>query len=119
MDPLDSVQEKVLAIFRDVVGDRSDRLSGSQLSEAARTAIRAAFEPELGPQKAGDLALHMADWNWDAAFVVALHLFPERFSAEEVEAGVGLFLTHAPHHIRAACGITETYVWENFPDDGP
>jgi hypothetical protein len=22
----------------------------------------------------------MADWNWDAAFVVALHLYPERHS---------------------------------------
>jgi hypothetical protein len=28
-----------------------------------------------------------------------------------------LFLVHAPNHIRAACGLTGQYVWENFPDD--
>ena len=67
-------------------------------------------------EKARDIAFHMCDWNSDAAFVVAAHLFPERFTPEELAAGVGLFLVHAPNHIRAACGLTGTYVWENFPD---
>ena len=66
---------------------------------------------------AHDIAFHMADWNSDAAFVVAVHLFPERFTPEEIAAGVGLFLVHAPNHIRAACGLTGQYVWENFPED--
>jgi hypothetical protein len=67
--------------------------------------------------KALDIAFHMADWNSNAAFVVAVHLFPERFTPEEIEAGIGMFLTHAPNHIRAACGLTGHYVWVSFPDD--
>lgn len=65
---------------------------------------------------AGNLGLHMADWNSDAAFVVALHLFPERFTPKEIRDGVGLFLCHAPNHIRAACGITGQYVWFDCPE---
>jgi hypothetical protein len=48
---------------------------------------------------------------------VALHLFPERFTPEEIDAGLDLFLCHAPNHIREACRLTGQYVWENFPDD--
>jgi hypothetical protein len=63
--------------------------------------------------------MHLSDWNYDAAFIVALHLFPERFTDEDIEAGVGMFLCHAPNHIRAACLITGQYVWEDFPDSDP
>jgi hypothetical protein len=79
-------------------------------------AITAALAEDRGEQDASSIALHMADWNWDAAFIVALHLFPEKFSAEEIDAGLGLFLCHAPNHIREACRLTNTYVWESFPD---
>jgi len=79
--------------------------------------ISEALTEEYGAKRAADISFHMADWNSDAAFVVAVHLFPERFTPEEIEAGVGLFLIHAPNHIREACRLTGTYVWENFPDD--
>ncbi len=116
MDTLDTVQEKVLEIFREMVGDRAKRLDGSVMATFAMDAVTAALAEEHGHEKAADIALHMSDWNWDAAFIVALHLYPERFSKEEIDAGIGLFLVHAPNHIRAACQLTETYVWENFPD---
>ena len=80
----------------------SDRESGDSIAENA---------PEI--------AFHLSDWNWDAAFIVCLHLFPERFTAAEINAGIGLFLVHAPNHIRAACGLTGTYVWENWPESDP
>lgn len=79
-------------------------------------AIAAALSEQYGTTKAADIAFHMADWNSDAAFVTALHLFPERFTAAEIEAGISLFLTHAPNHIRAACDLTDTYVWSDFPN---
>ena len=79
-------------------------------------AISTALAPDKGVEKARQIAFHMADWNSDAAFIVALHLFPERFTGAEIKAGIGLFLTHAPNHIRAACGLSETYVWEDFPE---
>lgn len=112
-----SVHRKVLGIFADMVGQRAERLDGSCISAAAKDAIAAAMTAEYGDGKAQEIALHMADWNWDAAFVVAVHLFPERFTADEIKAGIGLFLCHAPNHIRAACQLTGEYVWENFPSD--
>ena len=116
MDSCDTVTRKVLGVFAEALGDRVGRLDPSVLAHQAMAAITAALSDEHGTQKASEIALHLADWNWDAAFIVALHLFPERFSKEEIAAGVDLFLTHAPNHIRAACQLTGTYVWESFPD---
>jgi hypothetical protein len=115
-DAIDSVRRKVDAIFAELVGSRARRLDGSVIAEPAMSAVASSLADQYG-EKAHDSAFHMTDWNSDAAFVVAVHLFPERFTAEEIAAGVGMFLVHAPNHIRAACGLTGQYVWENLPDD--
>lgn len=115
-DSIDTVGQKVKALFAELVGDRAKRLDGSVIAEPAMSVMENALTEQYG-NKAHDVAFHMADWNSDAAFVVAVHLFPERFTLEEIAAGIGLFLAHAPNHIRAACGLTGYYVWENFPDD--
>ena len=115
----DRVMRKVLDIFTELTGDRARRLDGRVVASQTMDTIAVALVDQYGHEKTHEIAFHMADWNWDAAFIVALHLFPERFEREEIEAGIGLFLTHAPNHIRAACGLTGYYVWENFPDDTP
>jgi hypothetical protein len=114
-DPHDSVGEKVQAIFRELCGDRARQIDGSVLSIRTHDAIAAALAKQYGDEIAAKLGLHMSDWNSDAAFIVALHLFPERFTPEEIEAGVGMFLNHAPNHIAEACRLTGTLVWEDFP----
>jgi hypothetical protein len=106
----------VAAIFAELVGERAKRLDGSVIAEPAMSALEGALVEQYD-EKAHDIAFHMADWNSDAAFMVAVHLFPDRFTPEEIAAGVGLFLVHAPNHIRAACGLTGQYVWKSFPDD--
>jgi hypothetical protein len=111
----DGLRDKVLAIFAELVGDRARRLDGGVIAEPAMTAFAFALTPQYG-DKAASVGFHMADWNSDAAFVVAVHLFPERFTPDEIADGVGLFLTHAPNHIRAACDLTGHYVWASFPD---
>jgi len=113
-DEIESVKRKVAAIFAEIVGDRANRLDGSVIAEPAMSALAHALTEQYGEQ-ANDIAFHMADWNSDAAFVVAVHLFPERFTPEELATGVGLFLMHAPNHIRAACELTGQSAWENFP----
>src|SRR4051794_25494514 len=105
-DPHESVRLKVHDIFAELVAERSQRLVGTVVSAAARDAMAGALTERYGLPTAAKVALHMADWNDDAAFIVAVHLFPERFTAEEVEAGIGMFLAHAPNHIRAACVLT-------------
>jgi hypothetical protein len=114
-DPLGTYDEKVRSIFQDLAGDRAKELHGDRLPKRAREIAEKALLEEYGQKKASDIALHMTDWNGDAAFIVALCLFPERFTKEEIDAGIGMFLTHAPNHIREACGLTDTYVWENWP----
>ena len=115
-DPITTVGKKVAAVFAELVGDRAKRLDGSVIAEPAMSTIGSALADVYG-ENAAEIAFHIADWNSDAAFIVAVHLFPERFTPEEIAAGIGLFLVHAPNHIRAACGLTGEYVWENFPDD--
>jgi hypothetical protein len=115
-DAFDSVRDKVLDIFREKFGDLADRLDGARLATPAMDAIASALTEQHGLEEAEEIALHMADWNWDAAFIVALHLYPQRFTKEEIDDGIGLFLTHAPNHIRAACGLTGHYVWESWPN---
>ena len=112
----DALSQKVLTIFGELVGERTKRLDGCVPAEPAMSAISRAFASEYDPVTADAIGLHMADWNSDAAFIVAVHLFPERFTDQEIRDGVGYFLTHAPNHIREACRITGQYVWENFPD---
>ncbi|MGH2548563.1 MAG: hypothetical protein ACRDHN_04190 [Thermomicrobiales bacterium] len=53
-----------------------------------------------------DIAFHLTDWAADAAFLVALHLFPERFTAEEIADGIESFLIHAPNHVAAAAVLS-------------
>jgi hypothetical protein len=115
-DAIERVGQKVAAIFAELAGERAKRLDGSVIAEPAMSVMARALAEQYG-EKSHDIAFHMADWNSDAAFVVAVHLFPERFTPEEIAAGVGLFLVHAPNHIRAACGLSGHYVWESFPDD--
>src|SRR5262245_42837710 len=116
-DPNDSVREKVSSIFRELAGDRVQELDGSTLSVRTGDTIASALTEEYGDDTATKLGVHMSDWNEEAAFVVALHLFPERFTPEEITAGIGMFLIHAPNHIREACRLTGRNVWRDFPYD--
>lgn len=104
-----SVLEKVRAIFSELAGEESRHLHG--VSSRTVAAITRALTPQYGAETAGEVGFHMADWNEDAAFMVALHLFPERFSDEEIAAGIQMFLVHAPSHIRAACKLTDESNW--------
>ena len=88
-DPNDSVREKVSAIFRELAGSRERELGASVESIQTKRAIAAALVKSYDADTAEKVALHMSDWNSEAAFIVALHLFPERFTPEEIEAGIG------------------------------
>lgn len=93
------VRKKVAAIFHELAGNRGTSPSqGMPLIDA----ILPALAPEFGPEKAYDIGFHLADWIEDASFLVALHLFPERFTSEEIAAGVRGAVFHIPNHAAAA-----------------
>jgi hypothetical protein len=93
---------KVAAIFRELVGERVTRLSGSHFNRDSVDTIARALSASLDDLVAREIAFHLSDWASDAAFIVAVQVFPERFTAAEIADGVERFLIHAPNHVAAA-----------------
>jgi hypothetical protein len=54
--------------------------------------------------------------NSDAAFIMALHLFPERFTREEIEDGVQGFVIHVPNHVAEAAKLLGHPAQDIFED---
>ena len=104
-EPHRSVVREVAAIFRELAGERAGQLVESKVaSETLKLKIVEALSEEHG-DSSDDIGFHLTDWSADAAFLVALHLFPERFSAEEIRAGVTNLVIHAPNHLAAAAKL--------------
>jgi hypothetical protein len=101
-------EAKVTAIFRELVADRAGRLNASHHNHDSVAIIARALSPcpddRESPEdrRARDIAFHLSDWASDAAFIVAIQLFPERFTAAEIADGVEDFLIHVPNHVVAA-----------------
>lgn len=98
-----AVEKKALTILRELVGERVGQLQVP--IPAAQQNIAEALSKEHPGQVSRDIAFHMTDWQSDAAFVVAVLLFPERFTQDEIRSGVEAFLVHAPNHAAAAAKL--------------
>src|SRR6516162_10001709 len=105
----DSASKKVKAILTELVGDRAHKLDGSWFPADITLIITEAISGQNASKeqvhRANQIAFNLTNWNGDAAFIVAIHLFPERFTPEEIEAGVGLFLCNVPSHVFAAARL--------------
>ncbi|MDB6003300.1 MAG: hypothetical protein JWR15_287 [Prosthecobacter sp.] len=100
--PSDKLDEKVQAIFSEMAGAERGKWLRGDVPSRVMEQMAQAISSEHPPEVAGEIGFHLGDWQGDAAFLVALHLFPERFTPEEIREGVRAFLLHAPHHIIAA-----------------
>lgn len=109
-----ALHDKVLTIFRAWAGSRADRLSACEPAGDARTALEQALLAAGQGDHAGDIAFHVTDWAWDAAFLVAVHLHPEEFTPDELAAGLGSVLSHAPNHLAAAAHLSGRPVSDMF-----
>ncbi len=98
-----AVEQKVLTVFRELVGDRARELEVPV--PTAQEVLAKALSAEHPASIAHDIAFHLTDWHSDAAFIVALLLFPERFTPEEMRSGVEEFIVHAPNHAAAAAKL--------------
>ena len=114
-----TVNQKVLAIFRELVGERvAEILVGIP---TAQQTIAKALAKQHPTKIARDIAFHLTDWQSNAAFIIAVILFPERFTPEEIRSGVIQFIAHAPNHTAAAAklgGFPVTDVFEIGALDG-
>jgi len=97
---------KVAAILTEFVGQRASRLDGANYNHDSAAAIAGALSDSPDERRAREISFHLSDWASDAAFIVAIQLFPERFTADEIADGVESFLIHAPNHVAAAAVLS-------------
>lgn len=100
-ESIETFRQKAMTILTELAGERAPKLRVN----GAHDVIAGALKHEFGLERADDVAFHLSDWAEDAAFLIALHLFPERFDVDEIRAGVMAFLIHAPNHINAAAHL--------------
>ena len=108
-----SYKEKVAEIFREMAGDRASSiiaLFNPRITEILEEALGKDYPPEV----ASNIAIHLTDWNKEAAFIAALVLFPERFTRDEICRGVQQFLIHVPNHLVAAAKLAGWPVEDMF-----
>lgn len=103
------LRAKVQRIFRRAFGDRVKRLQVFESFFAAADVIESAYRRRLRKAVADELSFHFSDWREDAAFVVAFHLFPEKFTPAEIRDGIERFACHAPYHVN---GVAESLGYE-------
>lgn len=106
-DTHNSFRKKVDDIFRELAGAERAKWLEAGVPSRCMLQIANAVSSESGyPEKVGwDIGTNVADWQADAAFLVALHLFPERFTDEEIDEGVRSLLLHVPAHVIAAARL--------------
>jgi hypothetical protein len=100
----DRVRKKIKAIFAELAGERAARL-GEPGAQETRDRLASALSVDYPPDTARDIAFHLVDWHTNAAFMLAVHLFPERFTPEELVIGADMLLIHAPNHFAAAAKL--------------
>jgi len=104
-DAHESVRSKVHRLFAELAGARGEVFRGGVPAREANNVLGQALAGEMDPLKADEMAFHLVDWESDAAFLVAVMLYPERFTAEELRAGVDMFMVHVPAHVLSAARL--------------
>jgi len=120
-----SAQQKVAEIFKELAGGTARRLDPALFLADVNTRITAACsaqDPDDSLLQYHDqIGFHLVDWQGEAAFIVALSLFPERFTDEEIREGVEAFLIHVPAHVAEAARLAgvDTTTFHETPSEKP
>jgi hypothetical protein len=108
LDRLETARRSARAKTVEVLGRAPSDLSERTLlrrQRAARKAIEEALAQVHGVSDARDIAFHLSEWFEEAAFLVALHLDPNRFSKLEIKAGISDVLAYVLDHMWEAARI--------------
>jgi len=117
----DPLTKKIQTLFRSVAGDAASRLDAATFPTDIRKRIANVLSEDLSEEIADKIAFHLVDWNGDAAFLVALYLWPEKFTDQEISEGIYALIPHVPDHLAAAAklfGLPVTDVFEVGALDG-
>ena len=102
-----TIPRKVAELFAAIPQDRIERLSPFRGAVEAMDAIASAFGEVCDDEIARTIAFSVGDWQGSAAFLVAVHLCPERFTSREIREGVEAFLLVAEDTPEAARLVDE------------
>jgi hypothetical protein len=111
----DSLTNKIQSLFKAVAGDAASSLDSGTFPKQIRKRIAKVLSQEYSEEVADKIAFHLVDWNGDAAFLVALYLWPEKFTDEDISKGIYRLIPHVPDHLAAAAklfGLPVTDVFE-------
>jgi hypothetical protein len=109
LERLQTARRSARAKTAEVLGRALSELSERALLQRQRAA-RNAIEEALGKghgraRDARDIAFHLSEWFEEAAFLVALHLDPNRFSKTEIKAGVSDVSAYVLDHMWEAARV--------------
>ena len=105
---------KASDIFREFLGDKNSNIPDVQDRIAKAVAEGSSKKKFL--KKGWEIGFHLMDWHGDAKFLIALSLFPERFTDAEIRQGVIWFLIHAGYHIPEAARLIDIPTRSHFRD---
>ena len=110
---IEEVESKIRRLLSFPGSERIERLYKSQLDDVIH-AVEESICRKYGDGNSYNIGFHLTDWNSDAAFLLALLLYPEEFSHEEIEEGIEGFLIHAPNHMASAAKLAGYPVQDIF-----
>ena len=71
----------------------------------ATQAITRAFATDMSTETAAEVGIYMADWGEEVATMAAIHLFPERFTAKEIQVAIEYVLVKIPYDVAWAAHL--------------
>jgi hypothetical protein len=104
IDPNQLAFDKTVQVFKEICPDRLGNLldpsnpKSANIGRDLRERISRIFAKRLGTDGAQQFAINTTGFSADVALLVALFLFPERFTDEEVAAGIRCFGLEISHH---------------------
>lgn len=110
------IKAKVREVLSEPLDERLQGLFPFPHEAGAR--ITRALKKDFGEETAWDIAFHLLDWQEDGAVLLAIALFPEKFTLEEIRSEIGRYIVHAPNHIAAAAKLLEWPI-EDTAEGGP
>lgn len=103
-DPHQAAFDKTVHIFQELCPAHYTNLlnpdspKSFKVGNELASRVTRIFSRRFGHETAQEFAVHVTGFPSDAAFLVALFLFPEIFTDDEVAAGLGCFGIETSYH---------------------
>jgi hypothetical protein len=98
-DSFERLHRKLLLLYKPLGDSVAARLDPAGSTDESCEALFDALS-HAGEKNASDVAWHLTEWPWSAAFILALHLWPDAFSDEEIQIGYCYLHSDVSNHFK-------------------